>query len=184
MSGMVQGDDPEGTLFAVHPMAWIIVPASIFIVAMVILTLARRRRHRRRALRAQWGASNAPAETAQYYPRPNTRPSPTSAPSWSDRARSLAGLRRSDQGLDEHGEAPPPAYTPSQKTARASMSTLSSNVPQPRYYGMPINRPPPMASMSFPMPGGPPTFHPMAGAARYGAPDNGGPAHPQSAVIR
>lgn len=191
MAAMQGGDDADGTLFAVHPMAWFVVPASISIAAMVALYFVRRRRNRRRAMRAQWGAnaSNAPAGAAQYYPNPNSRPWPQpaattapAAPKWSDRARNFAGLRRNDQGLNDHGEAPP-AYTPSQKTNRASMSTSSSSVPQTRYYGMPMSQPPPMTNISIPMPGGPPTSQPMTGAGHYGAP-NVGPAHPQSAVIR
>ncbi|KAH7021596.1 uncharacterized protein B0I36DRAFT_367973 [Microdochium trichocladiopsis] len=198
MAALEGGDDARGTLFDVHPMAWFIVPAAIFLASMVVLMLVRYRRRRRAAMKAQWGTTNIATNTSQRYPPTSTRPWPytSTTPSWSQRARNLAGFKRGDNGLNEFGEAPP-AYTgptSNYKTARASMSTSSSSVPQMRFYGMPATNPAPMGSVSIPMPGGPPTYHAMSGAGGYRIPTsptsatrppvNAGLSQPQAAVIR
>lgn len=192
------GDDAKGTLFDLHPMAWFIIPASIFVASMVILVLLRHRRRRRAIRKAQWAASGLPTHRAQPYGGLGSRPQPqTTTTSWSQRARGFAGFKRTDgNGLNEYGEAPP-AYTEpgsQPKPGRGSMSTSTSSVPQMRYYGGLSTNPAPMTSMSFPMPGGPPTFHPMTGAGGYQTPSSptsqrhsstvAGLSQPQAAVVR
>ncbi|KAK7431707.1 hypothetical protein QQZ08_001644 [Neonectria magnoliae] len=88
-------DHNSGSSLSNQPFAWVLIPVVIFIFIGIIATIVQIRRRRRRRATLQWPGLEARAAGT-------TRPARTTR-----RGMGLAATR-SDEGLNELGEAPPP----------------------------------------------------------------------------
>ncbi|KPM44753.1 hypothetical protein AK830_g1796 [Neonectria ditissima] len=90
-------DDSSSSLSS-QPFAWVLIPVVIFIFIGVVATIVQIRRRRRRRAALQYPGLG----TGQSAPAGTTRPGRTTR-----RGTGLAATR-SEEGLNELGEAPPP----------------------------------------------------------------------------
>ncbi|KAF7544418.1 hypothetical protein G7Z17_g9973 [Cylindrodendrum hubeiense] len=96
-------DDSDFGSLSNKPFAWVLIPLGIFIfigVAATIYQIRRRRRRRRRGT-LQW-----PGGSSRQLLTPGGRVAALRARP--DRRRTGLGTTRSEEGLNELGEAPPP----------------------------------------------------------------------------
>ncbi|CAM1500770.1 Fc.00g099320.m01.CDS01 [Cosmosporella sp. VM-42] len=123
---MASTETDDGTSLSDQPFAWVLVPLVIFLFIGVVATIYQIRRRRHRRLQNQWPGQ--PITTPHgIVVITNRRPGPSRWAPWTT---------RSQEGLNELGEAPPP-YDPKKERAQELRDLERGEAAPPEYPAVP-----------------------------------------------
>lgn len=120
----------DGFSITDRPFAWIIIPLAVIVIIGCIATFVQMRRHRRRR-QQQWAAQGPRilGTPGRLFVATGTRGNGRRAP-W-------AAGTRSEEGLNELGEAPPPYDGKKERQDPVEMRDLEAGGSPPEYPAVP-----------------------------------------------